>query len=60
MKISTKNHQPETAFVEVVNLIHLARERAFQAVNTSLIDLYWQVGNFISVSRSRVLNWVEL
>ncbi len=48
MKISTKNHQPETAFAEVVNLIQSARERAFQAVNTSLIDLYWQVGSYIS------------
>lgn len=48
LKISTKNHQPETAFAEVVNLIQSARERAFQAVNTSLIDLYWQVGSYIS------------
>ena len=29
-------------------LIEHARERAFQAVNTELIDLYWKVGSFIA------------
>jgi predicted nuclease of restriction endonuclease-like (RecB) superfamily len=31
-----------------VQLIAASRERAFQAVNTELIDLYWQVGATIS------------
>jgi len=35
-------------FDEVVRLIEAARERAYQAVNTSLIDVYWQVGAYIS------------
>lgn len=35
-------------FDEIVRLIEAARERAFQAVNTSLIDMYWQVGAYIS------------
>jgi DUF1016 N-terminal domain len=35
-------------FSEVVHLIQSARQRAFQAVNTALIDLYWQVGEYIS------------
>ena len=39
---------PETSFAEVVRLIESARQRAFQAVNTELIDLYWRVGEFIS------------
>ncbi len=40
---------PTTAgFSEVVQLIASARQRAIQAVNTSLIDLYWQVGEVIS------------
>ena len=40
---------PTTAgFFEVVQLIASARQRAIQAVNTSLIDLYWQVGEIIS------------
>jgi predicted nuclease of restriction endonuclease-like (RecB) superfamily len=38
----------ETAFREVVGLIQQARGRAYQAVNTALIDLYWQVGEYIS------------
>jgi len=38
----------EGAFREVVSLIQRARQRAFQAVNTELIDLYWRVGQYIS------------
>jgi hypothetical protein len=38
----------KTLFVEVMDLIHKARQRAFQAVNTELIDLYWRVGEYIS------------
>ena len=33
----------ETAFGEVVELIHAARQRAAQAVNAELIDLYWRI-----------------
>lgn len=39
---------PELAFAEVVKLIVTARQRAYQAVNTTLIELYWQVGAYIS------------
>lgn len=35
-------------FTEVTQLIVSARQRAVQAVNTALIDLYWQVGQIIS------------
>ncbi|MGC7839928.1 PDDEXK nuclease domain-containing protein [Pseudomonas wayambapalatensis] len=35
-------------FDEVVTLIHSARQRCMQAVNTQLIELYWQVGAYIS------------
>ncbi len=35
-------------FDEVVTLIETARARAVAAVNTALIDLYWQIGEFIS------------
>ena len=38
----------EDSVVEVVSLIQQARQRAFHAVNTELIDLYWQVGEYIS------------
>lgn len=35
-------------FNEVLALIQSARQQAVQAVNTQLIDLYWQVGGYIS------------
>jgi predicted nuclease of restriction endonuclease-like (RecB) superfamily len=38
----------EPAFLEVLTLIQRARQRAFLAVNTELIDLYWRVGQYIS------------
>jgi predicted nuclease of restriction endonuclease-like (RecB) superfamily len=37
-----------TGFDEILSLIQAARQRAFQAVNVELIDLYWQVGQTIS------------
>ena len=38
----------ETSFAEVVRLIEQARQRAYQAVNTELVGLYWQIGAYIS------------
>jgi predicted nuclease of restriction endonuclease-like (RecB) superfamily len=35
-------------FTEVVQLIEVARKHAYQAVNTTLIELYWNVGAYIS------------
>lgn len=40
--------EPSFDFSEVVAMIAAARSRAYQAVNTSLLDLYWQVGEYIS------------
>lgn len=37
----------EPAFREIISLIAAARRRAFQAVNTELINLYWRVGEYI-------------
>lgn len=39
---------PSADFNEIVSLIAHAKQRAVQAVNTTLIDLYWQVGEIIS------------
>jgi len=39
---------PQADFEEIAALIAAARQRAVQAVNTTLIDLYWQVGQTIS------------
>ena len=38
----------EPAFAEVVEMIQAARGRALSAVNTALVDLYWQLGEYIS------------
>ena len=38
----------DSSFQEVLSLIQQARQRAYQAVNTELIDLYWRVGEHIS------------
>lgn len=39
---------PDNGFAEVLALISQAKQRSLQAVNTALIDLYWQVGAIIS------------
>lgn len=39
---------PQADFDEITALISAARQRAVQAVNTTLIELYWQVGQTIS------------
>ena len=39
---------PQADFDDITALISAARQRAVQAVNTSLIELYWQVGQTIS------------
>ena len=38
----------QSSFSEVVSLIEHARLRAYQAVNTELVGLYWQIGKYIS------------
>jgi predicted nuclease of restriction endonuclease-like (RecB) superfamily len=38
----------ERSFAEVVALIQSAKQRAMQVVNTQLVELYWQVGSYIS------------
>ena len=45
-------------FTEVVQLIETARKRAYQAVNTALIELYWQVGAYIS-KKLQTAEWGE-
>lgn len=48
MSTSKKSLVPQPDFAEISALITAARLRAVQAVNTTLIDLYWQVGQTIS------------
>ena len=35
-------------FSAILSIIEAARERAYQAVNRELIDMYWEVGKYIS------------
>lgn len=46
--VATTPSMEEPAFAEVVKLIHAARQRAYQVVNTEMVGLYWQVGQYIS------------
>ena len=46
--ISKRDDVLTTSFVEIVDLIQQAKQRALQSVNTELIDLYWRVGEHIS------------
>lgn len=39
---------PAGKFSEVLGLIEAARRRAYQAVNTELVSLYWELGEYIS------------
>ena len=43
-------------FSEVVQLIVTARQHAYQVVNTTLVELYWQVGAYIS-DKMRAAEW---
>jgi predicted nuclease of restriction endonuclease-like (RecB) superfamily len=45
---STVAIRHQAAFREIIGFIAAARGRAFQAVNTELIELYWRVGQYIS------------
>ena len=48
----------QTQFTQIVELIQTSRSRAFQAVNTELINLYWKAGNYISVQLEKA-SWGE-
>src|SRR5437667_6620150 len=49
---------PQPDFSAVVDLIRHSRQAAFRAVNTHLIDLYWNIGEYIS-RRIESENWGE-
>ena len=38
----------EEQFVEVLNQIQTAKQQAFQQVNETLVQLYWNIGKYIS------------
>lgn len=50
MSTPTPRGTEDASFDEVLALINNARQQAVQAVNTKLIELYWQVGAYISTT----------
>jgi predicted nuclease of restriction endonuclease-like (RecB) superfamily len=48
----------EHSFSEIAQLIDAARKNTFRAVNTALIDLYWQIGQTLS-RRIESAEWGE-
>ncbi len=48
----------ESSFAEVVVLIEQARQRAYQAVNSELVGLYWRIGEYISTKLAAAV-WGE-
>ena len=44
LSIQNKNYE----FDEIVAIIDQARQKAFRAVNRELIEMYWQIGKYIS------------
>lgn len=48
VRVPTASVAPQPDFDAVLQLIDSARTRAVAAVNTTLIDLYWSIGEFIT------------
>lgn len=48
IKHTTSATPSQADFDQVLTLINAARIRAYAAVNTTLIDLYWSIGEYIS------------
>ena len=46
----------DNRFTDIINLIHQSRSNAIKAVNTELINLYWNVGAYIK-QRLSVAEW---
>ncbi len=38
----------EASFAAIVGMIQAAKRRTYQSVNTELVSLYWQIGEYIS------------
>ena len=51
-------HTHEQSFEDIVNLITSSKNKAYKAVNTLLIDLYWHIGEYISQKIS-LAEWDE-
>lgn len=50
------NKELSNNFYDVISLIKQARSNAYKAVNTELINLYWEIGKYIS-ERTNIEGW---
>lgn len=48
MKIAEVDISEKTSFTKIVELINQSKQRAFTSVNKELINLYWNIGEYIS------------
>jgi predicted nuclease of restriction endonuclease-like (RecB) superfamily len=48
LALTEANTIETNSFVKIVELIQQSKQRAFASVNTELIDLYWNIGQYIS------------
>jgi len=46
--MATNNGNKTAAFKEIATIIDRSRERVFRSVNRELIDMYWEIGRYIS------------
>jgi hypothetical protein len=42
------SNKPITSFKEIISIIEKAKSRIYRAVNNGLIDMYWEVGEYIT------------
>lgn len=47
------NKKPDMPFLKVVNIIKDAQNNAFKKVNEELINMYWQIGEFLSIESQK-------
>lgn len=45
-----------TIFNEILTLIHSAKQKAYAQVNSTLIELYWSIGEYISTKTTKGKN----
>lgn len=55
MKVTIKK---EKEFLQIISLIQAAKQKAFLTVNTTLISLYWNIGEYIS-KKIKSAQWGE-
>jgi predicted nuclease of restriction endonuclease-like (RecB) superfamily len=48
LKLASQDIFEQKSFTQIVQLIQQSKQRAFASVNKELIDLYWDIGKYIS------------